>query len=189
MSNDVQTMENPAADPVSAGALRDLRRVSQVAVNQPMAGAQPRGSRPRSTDLEACVAGLVNAVDKGIAAEVTPYDFTSLEFSLLRTCMETGECTATYLAQLLPVDPARISRTVTRLVDRGMLVRRRLWSDRRVVMLRLSEDGNEVTSRVLRRVHEYGDQLTAGISEEELHVFADVTSRILANHVGIQRPR
>ena len=150
---------------------------------------QPRGPRPLSADLESCVAGLVNAVDKGIAAEVAPYDFTSLEFSLLRTCMETGECTATYLAQLLPVDPARISRVVTRLVDRGMLVRRRLRSDRRVVMLSLSDEGTEVASRILRRVHEYGDQLTTGISEEDMRIFADVTSQILANHAAMQRPR
>ena len=143
----------------------------------------------RPANLEACVAGLVNAVDKGIAAEVVPHDFTSLEFSLLRVCMDTSGCTATHLAQLLSMDQARISRAVTRLVDRGLLVRRRLRSDRRVVMLRLSDEGAEVTERILRRVQRYGERISDGITEDQMRVFIGVTSAILANHAAMQRPR
>ena len=134
-------------------------------------------------DLEACVAGLVNAVDKGMAKEVAPYGLTPMEFSLLRICLEK-ECTATQMAQVLPVDGARISRIVTGLVDKGLLRRRRLRDDRRIVMLRLSDEGRDLTSLVLQNMKRYDAMLTEGIGEEEMRVFMSVTARIIANHAA-----
>ena len=136
-------------------------------------------------DLEAYVGGLVNAVEKGMAAEVTPHGLSPLEFSLLRYCMD-GERTATQLAQVLPVDGSRVSRLVTGLVDKGMLRRRRLRSDRRVVMLRLSDEGRELTSRIIENMRGFDAMLMKGIDAEELSVFASVSERIIANHTAMQ---
>ena len=136
-------------------------------------------------DLEEHVAGLVNAVEKGMAAEVTPHGLSPLEFSLLRYCMD-GERTATQLAQVLPVDGSRVSRLVTGLVDKGMLRRRRLRSDRRVVMLRLSDEGRELTSRIIENMRGFDAKLMEGIGDDELSVFASVSSRIIANHNAMQ---
>ncbi|MYD65672.1 MAG: winged helix-turn-helix transcriptional regulator [Chloroflexi bacterium] len=135
-------------------------------------------------DLEAYVAGLVNAVEKGMAAEVAPHGLSPLEFHLLRYCMD-GERTATQLAEVLPVDGSRVSRLVTGLVDKGMLRRRRLRSDRRVVMLRLSDEGRELTTRIVENMRGYDAMLTAGIGAEDLSVFASVSARIIANHAAM----
>ena len=138
-------------------------------------------------DLEIYVAGLVNSVEKGLAKEVAPYGLTSLEFSLLRACFEDdGEHTATQLAQILPIDGARISRLVNGLVDRGLLRRRRLRSDRRVVMLRLTEEGMDLTSHVLQSMRRYHARLTEGIGEEDMRVFVAVSSKIIANHATME---
>lgn len=145
-----------------------------------------RTSEDPPADLEACVAGLVNAVDKGMAVEVAPYGLTSLEFSLLRHCLEE-ECTATHLAQILPVDGSRVSRLVTGLVEKGLVRRRRLRSDRRMVMLRLSDEGRELTSRIVESLKSYDALLTEGIGEEEMRVFVSVASRIIANHSAMQQ--
>ncbi len=136
-------------------------------------------------DLEECVAGLANAVDKGMAREVAPHNLTSMEFSLLRHCLE-DECTATHLAQVLPVDGSRVSRLVTGLVEKGLLRRRRLRSDRRIVMLRLSDQGRELTSRIIENMKSYDAILTEGIDEAELRVFVSVSARIIANHDALQ---
>ena len=140
-------------------------------------------------DLGAYVSGLVNAVDKGMADEVAPYDLSTLEFSVLRLCMENVECTATQMGGVLPSDAPRISRMVSRLVDMGLLSRRRLRSDRRVVMLRLTEEGRELTSQLVRRVRVYEAMLTDSISEEELRTFASIASKIIANHTSLKQPQ
>ncbi len=131
--------------------------------------------------------GLVNVLNKGVADEVRPYDLTPVEFNLLRTCMEVNECTATDLAKVLPVDASRISRIVTKLVDMDLLIRRRLRSDRRTVMLRLSDNGKEMTSMLSGRIQEYEAKLLEGISEEEKSLMASITFKILANHAAMEQ--
>ena len=129
--------------------------------------------------------GLMNAVEMGIAAEVAPHNLTSIEFGLLRACMDIGECTATQLALLLPVDASRISRIVNGLVNKGLLVRQRQTYDRRVVMLRLSDEGYELTESLNQRVQDYDNRLMAGVSEEEMRAFVAITQKILSNHEAI----
>ena len=155
-------------------------------MTQPQHDADHR-TDPPPADLEECVAGLVNAVDKGMASEVAPYGLTPLEFSLLRHCLEE-ECTATHLARVLPVDGSRVSRLVTGLVDKGLVRRRRLRRDRRIVMLRLSEEGRELTTDIVEKMKIYDAILTEGIDEEEMRVFMSVSSRIIANHAALQGP-
>ena len=140
-----------------------------------------------STNLGTFIADLFNALDKAMAREVTPHGITGLEYSLLWHCLE-GERTATQLAQVLPVDGSRISRVVTVLVDKGFLRRRRLRTDRRIVMLRLTEEGMELTSGIAQNMQRYYAMLTEDIGEEEMRVFASVASRIIANHAAMQWP-
>ena len=146
-----------------------------------------QGTGKPEVDLEDLVMGLVNAVTKATADETTPYNLTPLEFTLLRICMEKEECTATELAVDLPVDASRISRLVTKLFDDGLLLRRRLREDRRVVMLRLSEEGSELVSTIHQRIHANTAKLTENVSSEEMSAFASVASKILANHENMDR--
>ena len=140
-------------------------------------------------DLSGHVSGLMNAVAKGMADELAPYDLSPLDFDLLRYCLERRECTATELASVLPVDASRISRIVTRMVDMNLLVRRRLRDDRRIVMLRLSARGVELTSTLRQRIEATETRLTGNIGEEEMRVFMDVASQIIANHEALQQSR
>ena len=147
--------------------------------------APARAGSVRAGDLEARASGLLDAVGSGLADELASHGLTHIEFDLCRRCLE-GERTATQLARVLPADGARISRLVTGLVDRGLLSRRRPRSDRRVVMLALTREGRELTSRILESADDYAGMLTAGISDEELRVFTSVTTRIIANHTAVR---
>ena len=144
-----------------------------------------RRAEDPSTNLGIFIADLFNALDKAMAREVAPHGITGLEYSLLWHCLE-GERTATQLAQVLPVDGSRISRVVTALVDRGLLRRRRLRTDRRIVMLRLTEEGTELASGIFQNMLRHYAILTENIDEEEMRVFASVASRIIANHDAMQ---
>ena len=145
-----------------------------------------QGAKTPSIDLPAYVADLVRAVIRGMENEMAPYYITSLEYGVLKDCMDKGECTATELAAKLPVDASRISRIVNALVERGLLIRRRLRDDRRVVMLRLSDEGSELTSTLNQRMQAYNARLMENVAEEELSVFASVARRILANHKDME---
>ncbi len=146
-----------------------------------------RWAESQPADLRVSVADLTNAFYKTTSEEAARYDLTVTEFNLLRACMESGEeCTATELARILPIDASRISRIVTNLVDKGLLRRQRRTDDRRIVMLRLSEEGRNLTSQVLQDLNLHDDMLTEGIDEDEIRVFVSVASRIVANHTAME---
>ena len=95
--------------------------------------------------------------------------------------MGKREWTITQLAQVLPVKAPRISRLVTKMVDRGLIRRQRLRNDRRVVFLTLTDEGKALTLELHRRVQAYDSTLSEGVSEEEMAAFLSVTSKVLAN--------
>ena len=141
------------------------------------------------TDLGTCVAGLLNAVVRGMAAIVAPQKLTPLDFALLRLFLGREEWTTTQLGQVLPVALSGISRAVTKLVDLRLIRRRRLRDDRRIVMLALTEEGKSMTQELHQRVMAYDARLSEGIEEEEMAAFVSVTSRVMANYTALQTRR
>ena len=158
-------------------------------VDSPSSNDENPETRRSASNLIRCVASLVNAVDKGLSDEVSPYGLIPSEFNLLRTCAENGPCTATQLAEVLPVDASRISRMVTRLVNLGLLRRQRLRSDRRVVLLHLTDKGSDLTSSVDERVQLHVGRLLKSVSEDEMRAFMMLTEKITANYEDLKEDR
>ena len=140
------------------------------------------------TDLSSCVAGLVNTLAKVTAELVAPHGLIPSEFALLRLFLGNEQWTVTQLAQALPVKTPRISRVATKLVDMGLMRRRRLLVDRRVVLLTLTGEGKTLTLDIQRTVHDYEAVISEGVSEAEMAVFAAVTARIMGNYAALISP-
>ena len=146
----------------------------------------PLGWQP--ADLGSCVAGLVNALAKGTVDLMAPHGLIPMEFALLRLFLGNEQWTVTQLAQTLPVKAPRISVVVSKLVDMGLVSRRRPSNDRRVVFLTLTGKGRALTFDIQRTVHDYEAVISEGVSEEEMAVFASVTARILGNYAALGSP-
>ena len=140
-------------------------------------------------DLRSIVDDLYTAVTRAMEGQFGSHGLASIDFSILKFCLERGECTATELAEVLPVDPTRISRLVNRLVEAGLLRRRRLREDRRVVMLSLTEPGTELVLHIGELEQALNARLTEGISQEDQLVFASAARKILANYEALRRAR
>ena len=145
------------------------------------------GSDPTSFTIGESVTALMTAVYRGIAEQVNPHNLNPLDFAVLRSFLRQEEWTTTALANILPVTASRISRVVTKLVDMGLVSRRRLRDDRRVVMLRLTDEGSALTLKLHQRVLEYDARLVEGVSEEQLAEFAAVTAKIVENYAAMER--
>lgn len=134
-----------------------------------------------SEDLGLASTGLVNAVVKVLEAEVKPFDMRTVEYALLQQCATLGETTVTELARVLPVDPPRISRMVDTMYKQGLLRRRRLTSDRRVVRLTLTDAGEELAAQTLERVQARYRALLDGVGEDDLTAFYFVVEQVIGN--------
>ena len=146
-------------------------------------------SQAASADLGTCVTWLVNAVARGMARIAAAHGLTHIDFALLRLFLAVDEWTATQLAETLPLAPPGISRSVTKLVDKGLVQRRRLLSDRRVVMLTLTDEGLALTQELHQQVQAYDSMLCEGVSEEEMAVFVSISSRVMANYSTLEQSR
>ena len=142
---------------------------------------------PVPTDLSGCVAVLANVVTKGMVRVLAPYDLSPSEFALLRVCLMGEETTATVLSQALPVDTARISRMVNRLVGKGFLARRRQREDRRVVWLRLTDEGRSTVSDLVQRLDEFESDTLAGLEATDLEALIATTCQIRINFVAREK--
>ena len=137
--------------------------------------------------LEEHVASLLAAVERGMAEVLAPYDLIALEFKMLKHCLRNEECTATQLADVLPTDPARISRLVNGLVEKRFLSRRRLTSDRRIVMLSLTEEGRQRTLESDGAIQEFFDALSQGLTVEALGAFVSIAVTMTTNYNALKR--
>ena len=137
--------------------------------------------------LEEYVASLLAAVEKGMANVLSPFGLIPLEFKLLKHCLKHEECTATQLAEVLPTDPARISRLVNGLVELGFLARRRLTSDRRIVMLSVTEAGRQRTLESDQAIQEFFEALAQGISVEAQRAFVSIAVTMTANYDALRQ--
>ncbi len=142
---------------------------------------------PPPNDLGQCVAGLVNAVARGLAQQLAPFSIIPVEYTILSVCFAGQADTVTGLARVIPVDAGRISRLVNRLSERGLIHRRRLQSDRRTVRLRLTEEGRALVPKLARRVQAHNAMLLAGISAAEMNAFFQTTQKILENFAGAEQ--
>ena len=138
--------------------------------------------------LQRRVASLLRAVDRGLTGTLAPHELIPVELELLRFCRDRGECTATQMTGVLPTDPSRISRLVHGLVQMGLVARRRLTDDRRVVMLRLTPEGEELVQRMDALVQDFYDALTEGVSDADLVVFLSASQRMVDNYDAMSSP-
>ena len=76
------------------------------------------------------------------------------------------------ISRMLFIAPSSICRRMTNLEYRGLTRKRRLFSDRRVVILTLTEDGMALTQDLHRRVQAYEAELCENLSDEEMRVDA-----------------
>ncbi len=127
------------------------------------------------------VVRLANAVMKGTALQLSPFELTPIEFTILGICYRTGTTTISRMARVMPVDAGRISRVVNKLYEQGLLTRKSLKDDRRVVHLGLTEDGLRLVPELIERVQEHNAMLAEGITSEERAVFIAVSEKILSN--------
>ena len=130
--------------------------------------------------------GLLNIVNRVMERLAAANDMTPSEFAVFRFFLSKDVWTPTALASELSLPVYRVSRELSKLADRGLLVRRRLSSDRRVVTLRLSNKGKDLALEVDERVKAAEATLSDGISANEMEVFGSVSSRVMANYAAME---
>jgi DNA-binding MarR family transcriptional regulator len=97
--------------------------------------------------------------------------------------------TAIELARELDVDAGAVTRLVDRLEAKGLVERLRSETDRRVVHLRLSPDGDAVVAQVPHVLAAVNNDFLSGFGEEEWKQLRKLVERMAANGLALQAQR
>ena len=134
-----------------------------------------------SEDLGRWAADLVAVASRASGRKLEPYDILPIQYRILMLVYRGQANTATDMADLMPVDAAAISRHVNNLVEKGILRRQRVRTDRRTIRLSLSESGQTLVPQLAEQVEQNNDWLLSGIGKQERRVFFSVIDKILSN--------
>lgn len=124
---------------------------------------------------------LHNAMAKEVARESALYGLTPTESKLIRLLLGHEEWTATNLAPELATRVSHISRIASKLVDSGLISRRRPRDDRRLVLLKLTDEGRAVGQELQQAILAYEEKLTESLNESDLRAFMTIVGRMLEN--------
>jgi DNA-binding MarR family transcriptional regulator len=107
-------------------------------------------------------------------------DLTQAQIRALFTIDVKGEATAGDLAKAAELSPASVSTMLDTLERDGIVERRRSESDRRVVVVTLTESGRALLNEKRERWRARVREALAGVSDEHLTATADVMHRMAA---------
>ncbi len=105
-------------------------------------------------------------------------DLTSDQHFVLRYIHSKEECTSTELADVFHVKKSSVTAIINRLVNRGLIERRRDTDDRRIVYLSLSESGEELFELSQEKVHKLVASFIQKFDEEEIMQFMSTYEKL-----------
>lgn len=108
-------------------------------------------------------------------------DLTQAQWVPLYKIHRCGALPAAALARELHLDPAAVTRALDRLEAKQLVRRVRSSSDRRVVMIELTDTGRDAAAVVPGVLAEVLNRHLAGFSQAEWHTLVELLQRVVAN--------
>jgi len=110
-----------------------------------------------------------------------PYVVTPPQWGVLALLGEQDGLTISSLSQARAIDPPTVTGIVTRLEQSGLVERRHVREDRRVVRVYLTEEGREAMGFLLSVVATFHAAMTRGISITEQRDLIAKLQKIITN--------
>jgi DNA-binding MarR family transcriptional regulator len=127
--------------------------------------------------LRTTVSTLMRAAENAMR----PYGLTSVQWAPLMIISRGGNPTAASLARDLNTDTGAMTRMLDRLESKGLLLRTRSSTDRRVVELTLTDQGRELTRQIPHHLAAVYNAGLAGFTQEEFVTLKNMLRRVIAN--------
>jgi len=122
-------------------------------------------------------------------AQLSTHDLTYAQWLPLFKISLHEQTTVAGLARDLETDPASMTRALDRLEAKGLVVRERSTTDRRVVRLALTPDGSQVAGRVPPVLADVLNGHLSDFSRDEWQTLLSLLRRMLANGEALRQQR
>lgn len=122
-----------------------------------------------------------NAVFTYFKRELHHLDVTPIQYASLKCLWEEDGQMPSQLAETLHLDSSTVTGILSRLQDKGLIIRSFNTGDRRKVIVHLTDEGRALEKPVSEIIERLNHELTDGISEADMEVFHKVIGTITEN--------
>lgn len=129
-------------------------------------------------ELDACFDAFRRAMLGRMAPPPSDVELSPQCGHALMVLADRGQITMTDFSEALGVSLSTATRTVERLIDKGLAIRSRIEDDRRVVRVELSEQGRKLTRHYLDQRYEMGRRMLAPLTPGEREIFIELMTKI-----------
>jgi DNA-binding MarR family transcriptional regulator len=129
---------------------------------------------------------LMLSMRRQIEIRMAEHDLTDAQWKPLWMLKMGHAGTALELAREMAMDAGAITRMLDRLEAKGLVKRVRSETDRRVVHLRLTTEGEAAAAKIPHVLAEVNNDFLRGFSKQEWQLFKDMCQRMLANGQALQ---
>jgi len=109
---------------------------------------------------------------------MTDVEVSYSQILVMYALLEIGQATMSELSQWLKISRGVATRTVDRLVEKGMVERRRDGADRRVVLVSLSKEGTFFAEKMISVHLEKMDRVFQSVGKEKRESFLEMLSQV-----------
>ncbi|MBL8564439.1 MAG: MarR family transcriptional regulator [Hyphomicrobiaceae bacterium] len=113
-------------------------------------------------------------------------DLTPRQFEVLRAISMSEEPSQTVLVEMTGIDRSTLADIVRRLVDRGLVSRKRTRHDARMYALRLSEKGEAAIHAATPAVEQTDEALLSPLAQREREAFLKGLERVVEEYSSRQ---
>lgn len=131
--------------------------------------------------IEHSITALANAISRHRANILARHGLTALGYEILRLLLSEKQLTMSGLTRAAHANLSHTSRDVDRLVHRGLLHRWRLATDRRVVLVRLTQHGAELAHDLQTFENDQENSFTKGLKAKHIDTFRRLARKMLDN--------
>ena len=117
---------------------------------------------------------------------IEPFGISVEEFAMLNALRLRGSSPVTRLAHALNYQPGFVGSAAHRLTQEGLMRSRRSRTDRRVIELRLTARGTEVTAEIHDLLEVAFGELLDGATPDQVEAFVDVIHIVRDNFQRLQ---
>ena len=118
------------------------------------------------------------SVFRDIAQRLKGLDITPGEFSLLTLVDNNPDISQTALVKIYDLDKSTLSHAIKRLVDRGLIHRKRPMHDKRLYALKLTSDGQRILQKATQEIETQENIMDLALRPGEREQFLDMLVRI-----------
>ena len=118
------------------------------------------------------------AVFKDLLVPLKDLNLTPGEFSLLTSVRYNKGVSQIELANVYDIDKSTLSHSIKRMVNRRLIIRKRLENDRRYYGLSLTPAGSRLLKRVTSIVESQEELMESVVTKAEKEKFLQILSRI-----------